>query len=282
MLHLILFLTLNLLRCKRLDWDDLTENTVELIQIPLFRIYILRETHIYCIIYNICNHLVDGIAHVLTIQYLATLFVDDLTLLIVNLVVIKKILTDTEVVKLDLLLCLLDCIGKHLVLDLLILSYTKGSEHLHQTLRSEQTHQVILQGNVEAGFSRISLTSGTSTQLVINTSGLMTLCTDDLQTAGCSGYIIKLNISTTTCHVGCNGNCTGLTSLCYDLSLKLMELGIQYIVRNPFSLQHTADELRILNGNSTNQYRLLLLMSFLYRLDNCIEFLFLCHIYGIV
>ena len=159
MLHLILFLTLNLLRCKRLDWDDLTENTVELIQIPLFRIYILRETHIYCIIYNICNHLVDGIAHVLTIQYLATLFVDDLTLLIVNLVVIKKILTDTEVVKLDLLLCLLDCIGKHLVLDLLILSYTKGSEHLHQTLRSEQTHQVILQGNVEAGFSRISLTS---------------------------------------------------------------------------------------------------------------------------
>ena len=61
-----------------------------------------------------------------------------------------------------------------------------------------------------------------------------------------------------------------------------MELGIQYIVRNPFSLQHTADELRSLNGNSTNQYRLLLLMSFLYRLDNCIEFLFLCHIYGIV
>ena len=77
-------------------------------------------------------------------------------------------------------------------------------------------------------------------------------------------------------------NCTGLTSLCYDLSLKLMELGIQYIVRDSLSLQHTANELRSLNGNSTNQYRLLLLMSFLYRLDNCIEFLFLCHIYGIV
>ena len=58
-----------------------------------------------------------------------------------------------------------------------------------------------------------------------------------------------------------------------------MELGIQYIVRDSLSLQHTADELRSLNGNSTNQYRLLLLMSFLYRLDNCIEFLFLCHIY---
>ena len=110
----------------------------------------------------------------------------------------------------------------------------------------------------------------------------MALSTDNLQTAGCSGYIVELNIRTTTCHIGCDGNCSCLTCLCHDFSLKLMELGIQYIVRNPFSLQHTADELRSLNGNSTNQYRLLLLMSFLYRLDNCIEFLFLCHIYGIV
>ena len=61
-----------------------------------------------------------------------------------------------------------------------------------------------------------------------------------------------------------------------------MELGIQYIVRNSFSLQHTADELGSLDSDSTNQYRLLLLMGFLHRLDNCIEFLFLGHIYGIV
>ena len=101
MLHLILFLALNLLGSKRLDWDDLTKYTVEFIQIPLFRIYIIREAHIHSIIYNICDHLVDGITHVLAIQYLAALFVDDLTLLIINLVVIKKILTDTKVVKLD-------------------------------------------------------------------------------------------------------------------------------------------------------------------------------------
>ena len=72
------------------------------------------------------------------------------------------------------------------MLNLLILSYTKRCEHLHQTLRSEQTHQIVLKRNIETGFSWISLTSGTSTQLVINTSGLMTLCTDNLQTAGCS------------------------------------------------------------------------------------------------
>ena len=64
----------------------------------------------------------DGIAHVLAIQHLAALFVDDLTLLIVNLVVIKKILTNTEVVKLNLLLCLVSLILQTSSYDLLYLS----------------------------------------------------------------------------------------------------------------------------------------------------------------
>ncbi len=71
------------------------------------------------------------------------------------------------------------------MLNLLILRYTMRL-NTSSDAQTEQTHQIVLQRNIETGFSRISLTSGTSTQLVINTSGLMTLCTDNLQTAGCS------------------------------------------------------------------------------------------------
>ena len=131
----------------------------------------------------------------------------------VYLVIIKKILTDTKVVKLNLLLSFLNCIGKHLVLNLFILCNTKRCKDLHQSLRTEQTHQVIFQGNIETGFTRISLTSGTSAKLIINTSGLMTFCTDDHQTTCISCHIIQLDICTTTSHVSGDRNCSCLTCL---------------------------------------------------------------------
>jgi len=170
MLDLIFLMTFYLLCSQRVDWDNRSDRGIELIKIPLRRIHIIREAHICHAVYDICDHLVDGITHVLTVKYLTTLLVDDLSLLIVNLVIVEKIFTDSEVVELDLLLRFLDGIGKHLMLNLLILLNTKRCEHFHQSLGTEQTHQVILKGNVETGFTRISLSSGTSTELVINTS----------------------------------------------------------------------------------------------------------------
>ena len=110
----------------------------------------------------------------------------------------------------------------------------------------------------------------------------MTLGTDDLQTAGLSCHIVKLDIGTTACHVGRDGNGICLSCLSYDLSLKLMELGIQYIVGDSLSLQHSAEKLGSLDGDRTNQYRLMFCVSFLNCLYNGVEFLFLCHVNSIV
>ena len=66
------------------------------------------------------------------------------------------------------------------MLNLLALGHTHGLEHLHQALGTEQAQQIVLQGQVEAGFTRVALTSGTSAQLVVDTAGLMALCADDL------------------------------------------------------------------------------------------------------
>ena len=60
-----------------------------------------------------------------------------------------------------------------------------------------------------------------------------------------------------------------------------MELRVQYIMFDSLSLQHTADKFGSFNCNCTNQYRLLFCMSLNYSIDNCVEFLFLCHINSI-
>ena len=158
-LDLVFLMTFDLLSCQRFDRNDRSDGCIELIKIPLAGIHIIREAHICHTVHDICDHLVNGITHVLTVKYLTTLLINDFSLLIVYLVIIKKIFTDSKVVELDLLLSFLDSVGKHLMLDLLILLNPKRRENLHQSLRTEQTHQVILKRNIETGFTRISLSS---------------------------------------------------------------------------------------------------------------------------
>ena len=105
-------------------------------------------------------------------------------LLVHYLVVLQKVLPDSVVVELDLLLRLFDGSGKHLVLNLLPIRNAQSIEDGHQFLRSEQAKQIILQRQVKTGFSRIPLTSGTSTELIVDPPGLMPLGADDLQASG--------------------------------------------------------------------------------------------------
>ena len=66
------------------------------------------------------------------------------------------------------------------MLDLLIFRYAEGFENAHQLLGTEESHQIILQGDVEAGLTRVSLTAGTTAKLIVDTAGLMALGADDL------------------------------------------------------------------------------------------------------
>ena len=111
---------------------------------------------------------------------MTTFFVNDLTLLVVDLIIFQQVPADTKVVALDLFLGLFDSTGEHLVLDLIIFGNTKALEYAHELLGTKQSHQIILKRNIETGFTRISLTSGTATKLVIDTAGFVSLCTDNL------------------------------------------------------------------------------------------------------
>ena len=110
----------------------------------------------------------------------------------------------------------------------------------------------------------------------------MTLCTDDLQTTGSLRIVIQLNIGSSTGHVGGDGNRSVLSCLCDDLSLLLVELRVQYGVLNSLTLEHTAQQLRSLDGDRTYQYRLTFGMRRLYLFHNRTEFFLLGLIYRIL
>ena len=115
------------------------------------------------------DHAHDDAAHIFAVQNFLPLLVDDLTLIIVDAVKLKQVLADTEVVAFDLLLGPLNRGAQHLVLDLLAFRNAQRLKSLDEPLRSEQTHQVVFQGNVETALARVSLTSGTSAQLIVDT-----------------------------------------------------------------------------------------------------------------
>ena len=241
MLQLCLVLLIgNPLRRNGLQRNGAEQGLIQTDQIPVVLILIVANQAVYHIFNGIGEHLIDGVTHTLAIQYPAALRVDDLTLLIHNLVILQQILTNTEVVALNLLLSLLDGIGKHLMLNLLIFRHAQGVENAHQTLGSEEAHQIVLQRNVETGFSRISLTSGTSSQLIVNTAGLVALGTDNLQSACFLRVLVQLNIRTTARHVGSDGNCAMLSGKGYDLCLTLMELRVQYLMGNALLAKQSA------------------------------------------
>ena len=137
---------------------------------------------------------------------MTTLFVDDGALLVHNIVILEQVLTDTEMVLFYLLLCILDAACDHAVLNHLAFLEAKTVHYFCNTLAGEETHQFILDADIEDAAARIALTTGTATQLTIDTTALMAFRTDNGK-AACSLYLGReFDVRTTTCHIGGNGD----------------------------------------------------------------------------
>ena len=186
----------------------------------------------HMVLYNIAYHLKDNITHIVSVKNTQTLSINNLTLFVHNLIVFQNIFTNAVVIGLNLHLGFFYCAGKHLVLNGLAFRKSKGIEDAHQPLRAKQTHQIIFQRNVKSGFARIALTSGTTTQLIINSAGFVTLRTDDHQTSQFGHAFSQFDIRTTTSHIRRNRYCSPLSGLSNDLSLHLMEFSVQNFMGN--------------------------------------------------
>ncbi len=113
--------------------------------VPLRRIHVLGNQPIHDMLHAFRNHVVDGVAHALTVEHAPPLGVNDFPLLVHHLVILQQVLADAKVVALNLLLRRLNRARQHLVLYLVAVLHAQRVEHVHQPLRSEQAHQVVFQ-----------------------------------------------------------------------------------------------------------------------------------------
>ena len=98
-----------------------------------------------CIRATVPDHIYDIHTDTFAHQSVATLGVNNGTLLVHHVIVFQQTFTDTEVVFFHLLLCTFDRVGDHLVLDHFAFLETEFVHYAGNTVGREQTHQVIFQ-----------------------------------------------------------------------------------------------------------------------------------------
>ncbi len=138
-------------------------------QIPLLRkagAYHNRADGFFC---QVSHHAADIIPKVFSHQDPLPLGVDDLSLFVHDIVVFQDIFSDGEVLAFHPLLSIFNGAGQHAGLNGLIFSDSQTAYDGLDPFSAKEAHQFIFQRQVELGGTRVSLTSGTASQLIINT-----------------------------------------------------------------------------------------------------------------
>ena len=221
--------------------------------LEVFEIFRLPSVGHECFAY-VMNHLgnIDGQA--VAEEGVAAFAVNRGTLLVHHVIVFQQTLTDAEVVFLDFLLGAFDGLGNHAVLDHIAVLVAHAVHDFRDTVGAEQTHEVVLQRDEELGAAGIALTAGTTTQLTVNAAGVVAFRADDGQTAFLTNFRCQLDIGTTTGHVGGNGDGAFATGFCHNVSLLLVQLGVQDIMFNMSAGQDVGKQLRDFNRGGTHQH----------------------------
>ena len=125
--------------------------------------------------------LLGRLGGIAALQHLTAQCVNSLALLIHHVVVLEQILADVEVVPLDLLLRILDDPRDDAGLDGYVFLHTQPFHDARDALRSEDSHQIVLEGQEESGAARIALPPRASPQLVVDAPRVVALRSEDVQ-----------------------------------------------------------------------------------------------------
>ena len=104
----------------------------------------------------------------------------------------------------------------------------------------------------------------------------MTFRADDGKTAGLLHAWAELDIGTTTRHVGGDCHSTRKAGVFDDLSFFEVQLSVQHVVFDVFTRQHAAQQLRHLDGGSTDEDRTSGIHQLLNLVDDSVIFLTFC------
>ncbi len=133
---------------------------------------------------HVGEHVLHLTLEVLAAQDPAALLVDDGALLVHHLVVLEDVLADLEVLLLDLRLRALDGLGDHLRLDRHVVGQVQPRHDRLERRTVEAAHQLVAEREVEPRLARVALTTGTTTELVVDTTRLVPFGAEHVQATG--------------------------------------------------------------------------------------------------
>ena len=119
---------------------------------------------------------------VLAVDDLLAPSVDDLALFVHHLVVLERVLADLGVLALDGVLGAFDGLGDHLGFDRQVVGHRAVHDPRDGAGR-EQSQQVVLQRQVETALAGVALSTGTTAQLVVDATRVVSFRTEHVEPA---------------------------------------------------------------------------------------------------
>ena len=129
---------------------------------------------VFVVIKELFN-LIAGVVHnafrkIVVSKNCIALFVNNSSLLIQNIIIIKQVLTNLKVAVFYLLLSLFNTLVEPWMVNRFSRLHTDSAHHSLHSFATKETHQIIIHRDVEFRASRVTLTSRTSAQLIIDTA----------------------------------------------------------------------------------------------------------------
>ncbi len=187
-------------------------------------------------------------------------------------VVLHEVLTNIKVVALHFFLRAFDAAADDAIFNRHVFGQTEFVHEAHHSATAENAHQVVFHGNIELSESGVSLTSGSSAELIVDTARLVAFATNHAESAEFFHTFAEFNISSTTCHVGGNGHGAAFAGFRNDFRFLFMEFSVEHIVGHAFLFEQFGKRLGFFYGNGSHQHGLSFFVEFFYMLCNGTEF----------
>ena len=163
-------------------------------------------------------------------------------------------------------------------------------QHAAHRRRRENAHERVVERQIEARCTRVTLTAGAAAQLVVDAARFVALAAHHIEAAGGFHRIVALlpfglragagggivfgklvqlgferaaehDVGAASGHIGGDGDIAGAAGVGNDLSLALVLLGVEHFMDNVLVLEHRTQQLGRLDARGAHQHRLAALVG---------------------
>ena len=152
------------------DTELLQEGRFEAVQIPVLPYLFVADVATGEAVNDADAHVGNHVGDAVGIHDGGALGVDDFALFVGDVIVFEQVFARVEVVRFDFALCAFDLFGDHTRFDGFIFAHAETRHHGGHTFASEDAHEIVVEGDVEATGTGVALTAGATAQLVVDTA----------------------------------------------------------------------------------------------------------------